>query len=113
VLRIAENDLGDPDFSGFTDCFADEGVGAVRSLAGLQVVRGLVVPLVHLLGIDEVENVDGLGLLDRGGLEIVAGEHDELPFLVLEPLDQVFPGDRLPIRLTDPLVMDRRLVLRM
>ena len=85
-----------PIFPDVADRFADERIGAVGAFAGLQVVRRLEVALVHLVGIDEVEDVDRLRLLERGGLEVVLGEDDELALLVFVALDQIFPADRLP-----------------
>ena len=98
MLRVAEDDLGDADLSRVADRFADERVGTVRAFAGLQVVRRLEVALVHLVRIDEVQDVHRLRLLQCRGLEIVLGEDDELALLVFVALDQIFPADRLALR---------------
>src|SRR5262249_60338951 len=51
-------------------------------------------------------------LVERGGPEIVFRQDDEAPLLVLVALDEIFPGDRLPIANADPLELDRGLVGR-
>ena len=112
VLGVAEDDLRDPDLAGLADRFPDQRVGAVGPLARLQVVGRLEVALIDVLGIDEVEDVDGLGLLEGGRLEVVLGQDDELPLLVLVALDEILPADRLAFGLADALVVHRRLVFR-
>ena len=104
MLRLAQDDLGDADLARVADRLAQQRVGASAALAWLQVVGRLEEPFVDLVGVDEVEDVDRLGFLERGGLEVVLGQDDELTLLVLVPLDQIFPADRLPFGLADALV---------
>ena len=104
VLGVAQDDLGDPDLAGLRDRVAEKRVGAVGALARLQVVGRLEIALVDLLGIDEVEDVDRLGLLEGGGLEVVLREDDELPLLVLVALDEILPADRFAFGLADAFV---------
>ena len=102
--------LAMPIFPDVADRFADERVGTVRAFAGLQVVRRLEVALVHLVWVDEVQDVHRLRLLQCRGLEIVLGEDDELALLVFVALDQIFPADRLAFGLADALVVHGRFV---
>ena len=105
MLRVAQDHLGDPDLPRRADRLAQQHVGALGPLAGLQVIRRLEVPLVDFLRIDEVEDVDRLRLLERRGLEVVLGEDDELPLRVLVALDEVLPRDGLAFLLADALVL--------
>ena len=94
------------------DRLPQQRVGAIGPLAGLQVIRGLEIPLVDLLRVDEVDDVDRLRLLERRGLEVVLRQDDELPLGVLVALDEIFPRDRLAFLLADALVAHRLFVLR-
>ena len=62
---------------------------------------------VDLVEIDEVLDLDRLGLLRIELLELVAGQHHVLLGRDLIPLDDLLVGDLLAVRLGDPLVADR------
>ena len=111
MLRLAQNDLADPHLPRLAKGLAQECVRSRRAFAGRHVVRRLEVPIVDLRRIDEVEDVYRLRLLKCGGLEIVLGQHDELPLLVLVPFHELFPADRFPLGLAHAFVADRRFVL--
>src|SRR5262249_31000069 len=63
-------------------------------------------------GIDEVDDVDRLRLVERGGLEVVLRQHDEPVLRVLVPFDEIVPRHGRFLGFTDALVSDRFLVLR-
>ena len=68
---------------------AQQRVGVLAALARAPGIRRLEEPVVDLARRDEVDDVHALRLLDGGGLEILLGEHDEVPLRVLVALDEV------------------------
>ena len=112
VLAVAEDDFRDPGAPCLPNRLAQERVAALGSLSRQQVVRRLEITLVDRVGIDEIENVDRLRLLQRRGPEVVLRQDDELSFFVLVALDQIFPGHRFALALAHALVVDRRFILR-
>ena len=66
---------------------------------------------VDFLRVDEVEDVDGLRLVEGRGLEIIFGEDDKAALFVLVAFDEILPCDRLAFSLADALVAHRRFVL--
>ena len=62
----------------FADRLAQQRVRALAALGRHQIVRRLEEAIVDLVGLDEVDDVDGPGLLERRGLEVLLGEDDEM-----------------------------------
>jgi hypothetical protein len=110
VLGVAKNEGGDADALSFAKRFAQQRVGAFAALGGKKVVGGLEEPVVDLIGLDEVDNVDGLCLFDGGSLEVFLGQDDEVTLRVLVALDQVLPGYRMAVADADAFESNRRLV---
>ena len=112
VLRVAQDELGDADAARLADRLAQQRVRALAALGRHQVVRRLEEAIVDLVGLDEVDDVDGARLLERRRLEVLLRQDDEVALLVLVALDEVFPGDRMAVAHADALELHRRLVLR-
>jgi len=105
---VPDDDLADADDAGLPHRFAKQRVGFVATFRGNQIVRRLEEARVDLVLAHEVDDVDGLRRVERGLLEVVIGEHDELAFLVLVALHDLAPRYGLAVGGADPLVFDRR-----
>ena len=113
MLRVAENELGDADPARLADRLAQQRVRALAGFRRHQVVRRLEEPVVDLLGLHEVEDVDRPRFLDRGRLKIVFGDDEEAALLVLEALDEILPRHRMAVADAHALEAHRRFVFRM
>ena len=81
MLRLAQDELGDADAARLANRLAQQRVGPLAALRRHQVVRRLEKPIVDLVGLDEVDDVDGARLLERRRLEVFLGEDDEVALL--------------------------------
>ena len=77
MLDLTHDELGDADPAGFADRLTEQSVGHVAALARRQVIRLVEEAIVDSRRLDEVEDVDAPGLLERGGGEVRLGEHHE------------------------------------
>jgi len=111
VLRLPEDDLRHRRLARLGHRLAQESIGSLPPLAGLQVIRRLEVARVDGAGRNEGEDVDGLRTIERGPLEILRREHGVLALADLVALHHLGPGHHLALALADPLVVHRRLVL--
>ena len=99
MLRVAQDELRDADATRFADRLAQQRVRALAALGRDQVVGRLEEPIVDLVGLHEVDDVDGARLLERRRLEVFLGEDDEAALRVLVALDEIFPRDGWPSRM--------------
>src|SRR6476659_4198118 len=113
MLGLPDDDLADADRAGLANRFAQKRIWLVAALARDEIVRSFEVARVDLFFLDEIENVDRLGLLECGGLEVFVGEHDELSLLVLVAFDHLVPWNGLTFRLANALVLHRREIFLM
>jgi hypothetical protein len=90
---------------------AQQGIGRLTALPGCEVVGFVEEAIVDCIGLDEIEDLDALGFLERRGGEVLFGQHHESSLLVLVALDEILPGHFLPVLLAHPLEIDRRAIL--
>src|SRR5438105_4677078 len=100
----AHRDLADADGAGAANRLTQQGVRLLATLHGEQIVRRLEVPRIDFVGADEIEDLDHLRRLERGGFEILVRHFDEAAFRILVTFDDVVPRDRLAILLANALV---------
>jgi len=112
VERVAQDELGDADAPGFAHRLAKQRIGAVAALRRRQIIRCLEEAVVDFLGLDEIQNIDGSGFLDRSGFEVFLGQYHEVTLGIFEALHEVFPRDRLAFTSAHPGELNRRFVRR-
>src|SRR5215211_6028564 len=105
VLCLPDNDLADAHYAAAPDCLSEQSVGFLGAFRRDEVVRGLEISWVDLFLLHEVENVESLRALERGGLEVFIGEDDELSLLVLVSLDDFIPRDGFTLGRANALVL--------
>ena len=97
VLRLAHGHLADADDARVAHGLAQQRVRLLAPLGGQQVVGRLEEARIDLALLHEIADVDRLRRLERRGLEVLVGDHDVLPLLVLVALDDLLPRHRIPV----------------
>ena len=108
ALLLADDDLGDRDAVGVAHRLQQQPVGLRAAGPGRQVVRVVVEDRVDLVEVDEVLDVDRLGLGRLDGVEFGGVDHHVAVRRDLIALDQILVGDLLPGGGVDALLRDPR-----
>ena len=112
MLALPKHDLADADSSDVRERIPEQRVRLrTRSARGRHVVGVVEVHEVDGAGWHEVGDLDGLRRGNTGLVEVLVGQHDVLPSLVLVALHDLGPGNLPPFLLAEPPVVDRAAVL--
>ena len=86
MLAIVHRDLGHAHVAGLLQSLEQQRVRLLAGFVRRQVVRGLKVDRIHLLGLDEFQDLHHLGRLGRHLLDLFVLDHHVAVFFVLVTL---------------------------
>src|SRR5262249_40583093 len=103
----AHRDRTDAHGARVSNCLTKERVAPRAALGWKEVIRSLEISRIDLVGGDEIPNLDLLRRLERGRLEVLVGELDELSFAKFEALDDLAPRYDRAVFLANPFIAHR------